>query len=610
MLEVSVSARSLRSWAALMAVAAIASALTAAPALAGPGYELDQADPYIATNGEAPLGVAIDQASQQLYVAELSSNIYSAAKGKVEQFEPNGTASKYSPFVAGTDDLFTGVGVNPVDHSVLAFQTEIRASAGTFGTPHINHFSPTGTLESSFSPPYSPFAQIAIGPTGLIYYPDETTATVQIFDSTGAVKGSIPCTGCPGGAFVEPRSVALDSAGDLYVVDVANGGRAIKFKPAAGSYAYDSTLQSGKGAVGLGVDRVSDDVFVGDLEDGEYHIVAYNSSGTQFDDFGDTLFTGPPVEIQLGGQIAVDETTRKVYVADPGDNKVRIFDRIASIPPPTASTSAPTGVGQVEVTFKAQVNPEGHGLTDCHFEYTTQADYQTNEFANATSVPCSERLGGSVKVTASARVTTLSPSTKYDYQVVVASNGGEEEGAARGFETLPLQAPEATTGSASAITLTGATLGGTVNPRGGLVSDCRFEYATGAAFQEKGFSGAPSVACVSKPSGTAAAAVSAKISSGLSPGTAYRFRVRVTSNAGSDEGSDQAFTTLSETCETNSALCPPPAEPPTFAEPEAQLPPLAPFAPRGSKPLKCRKGFKKKRVHGKLKCVKVKKKRR
>ncbi len=609
MLEVAVSARSLLRWSVLASVVVAALAFLAAPALAGPGYEPDQVDPTIATTGEAPLGVAIDQGTQQLYVAELSSNIFSAAKGKVEQFEAGGTLSKDSPFVGGSGDLFTGVAVNPLDHSVFAYQTEIRASVGDFGAPLIDHFSPTGTLESSFVPLQSEFAQITVSPAGLIYYPNETTSTVQILDSTGAVKGSVPCTGCPGGAFVEPRVAVLDSAGNLYVVDVANDGRALKFKPSGGSYAYDSELQSGEGAVALGVDRVSDDVFVGDLEDGEYHVVAYDSSGTQFDDFGDTLFSGPPVEIQLGGEIAVNEATRKVYVADPGDDKVLVFDRVASIPPPTASTSAPTGVGQVEATLKAQVNPEGHGLTDCHFDFTTQADFQANEFSNAIAVPCSARLGGSVKITASAKVTGLSPSSKYDYRIVVASNGGEEEGGARGFETLPPLPPEATTGSASAITLTGATLGGTVNPRGGLISDCHFEYATQAAFQEKGFVGAPSVACLSKPSGTTATAVSAK-PSGLSPGTPYRFRVLVTSNSGGDEGSDQAFSTLAETCETNPALCPPPPEPPSFAEPEAQFPALrTPTAPVG-KPLKCRRGFKKKRVHGKVRCVKVKKKHR
>lgn len=606
MLEVAASARSLFRLAA-PALATAALLLFAAPALAGPGYELDQADPSIATTGEVPLGIAIDQVSQQLYVAELSDNVFSVAKGRVEQFEADGTLSKDSPFTSGADDLFTGVAVNPLDRSVFAYQTEIRASVGEFGASLMDHFSPTGTLESSFAPSPSTFAQINVGPTGLIYYPNESTSTIQILDSTGALKGSIACTGCPGGAFAEPRSAALDSAGNLYVVDGANGGRALKFKPSGGSYAYDSLLQSGEGAVGLGLDPVSDDVFVGDLDGAGYHVVAYDSSGTQFDDFGDTLFSPPPIEVQLGGQIAVHGATRKVYVADPGDDKVLIFDRVGSIPPPTASTSVPTGVGQVEATLKAQVNPEGHGLTDCHFDFTTQADFQVNEFANATAVPCSARLGGSVKVTASAKVTGLSPSSKYDYRIVVASNGGEEEGVTRGFETLPPLPPEATTGSASAVALTSATLGGTVNPRGGLISDCHFEYATQAAFQEKGFAGAASVACLSKPSGTTATAVSAK-PSGLSPGTPYRFRLLVTSNSGGDEGSDQAFSTLAETCETNPALCSPPPEPPSFSEPEAQLPALrTPTAP-AHKPLKCRRGFKKKRVHGKVRCVKVKKK--
>ncbi len=150
---------------------------------------------------------------------------------------------------------------------------------------------------------------------------------------------------------------------------------------------------------------------------------------------------------------------------------------------------------------------------------------------------------------------------------------------------------------------------GTVNAHGGPISNCRLQYTTEASFQKNGFAGAASNACVPNPEGTTNVSVSAKLS-GLVAGTSYRFRVVATNNSGTAEATDSTFATLAETCATNPALCPPP--PPEETPPAVVLPapvlqlPASPTPP--AKPLKCRKGFKKKRVHGKPKCVRIKKK--
>src|SRR5437016_6238620 len=102
--------------------------------------------------------------------------------------------------------------------------------------------------------------------------------------------------------------------------------------------------------------------------------------------------------------------------------------------------------------------------------------------------------------------------------------------------TLPNPA-SVKTAAASSLTQTSATLNATVNPNGGAVSDCRFEYGSTSAYGS-------SVPCASLPgSGTAAVAVSAEVE-GLSPNTTYHFRIVASNEGGRGSGSDQGLTTL------------------------------------------------------------------
>ncbi|MDQ6811666.1 MAG: S8 family serine peptidase [Actinomycetota bacterium] len=100
-------------------------------------------------------------------------------------------------------------------------------------------------------------------------------------------------------------------------------------------------------------------------------------------------------------------------------------------------------------------------------------------------------------------------------------------------------APSVTTGAASSIARSSATLNGAVNPNDQTVSDCRFDYGTSASYGS-------SVPCASLPaSGDSAVAVSASVEN-LSPNTAYHFRLVATSRAGTALGGDQALITQPE----------------------------------------------------------------
>jgi hypothetical protein len=589
-----------------MALLVATMAATGSSAWAGPGYELDSGQPSINVSGEVRHGIAIDQASQDLYVTVISEGLLAHKPGYVAQFNASGTPTANSPFRTGGEDLFAGVAVNPVTEAVYAYQTEVVTQFGSAGTPKMTSFSPSGVVGTSFSLGRSRAPQIAADASGRIYFPNDIAGSVQVYTPSGELKETILCTGCPGGAFVEPNSVAIDSAGNLYVTDPSSGGRAIKFKLSGGAYVYDSVLQSGEGAAAVGVDPSNNGVFVGDLGGGSYHIAAYDSSGVKFDDFGAGVVSASQYGAYASGQVAVNATTHKLYLTDPNASKVWIFKRIASVPPPTATTSPTSPSSQVEATLKATVNPLGHGITDCHFQYTDAADFAANGFSNATSLGCTSTPSGSAPVQITKQLPGLTPGATYDYRIVVAGYGGTAEGSAQAFTMLPPLAPGVTTGAATEITKTAATLGGTVNAHGGPISDCHFEYTTNADFEASGFAKATSVNCLTKPNGTSDVSVSAKVAS-LAVGTSYRFRLLATNNSGPTQGLDQPFATPAETCENTPALCPPPAAPPTVTQtPTPIAPPAAPL-PTTPKPLKCHKGFKKKTVHGKPKCVKLRK---
>lgn len=82
-----------------------------------------------------------------------------------------------------------------------------------------------------------------------------------------------------------------------------------------------------------------------------------------------------------------------------------------------------------------------------------------------------------------------------------------------------------------------ATLYASVNPRGGSVSKCTFEYGTSTSYGS-------SVSCASLPgSGSSPVGVDASIASGLAANTEYHFRVVATNSGGTGKGGDVTFKT-------------------------------------------------------------------
>lgn len=572
----------------LLAIASVA-AIFVAPARASSGYELDPSNPVLDLDG-VPRGLAVDQESRDLYVAILSMDLNNLVPGQIERFKSDLSAD--GTFAEG-GGYYTGVGVNPLTHGFYGARAEFRTPFGNFGVPGLDRFSSAGALAGSTALMYAnALPTIATDSAGDVFYPNREADSVQVFSPAGVLEEEITCEGCSGGLFGAPISVALNSADDLYVVD-AEPDRVVKLTPSGGSYSFASVVQSDRGAGAVGVDPGTGDVLVGDMPNGRgAHIIAYDSSGTQFDDFGSGLFldASPEAGVYAAGQMAVDATSHKLYVS--AFEKIYVFDQ-ATIDPPTATVEAGTDIGQLTATLNATVNASGHAVLECEFEYTEEADVS---FTNATAVPCSELPVGSGDTELSVEV-GLSPATAYRYRVTATNNAGSTTSGSQTFETLPAVPATVTMESPLAVTQNAATIVGKVNPRGGSVSNCHFEFGTSTAYGTV-------LPCLSLLGPVSSDVVESRNVSELVNSTTYHYRLVVTTNAGTTKGNDIAFTTASPPSEPK----PPPtttpeatATPGTTTPQPPSNPPATPSRPRG-----CKKGFHKRRVHGKARCVKKK----
>ncbi|MEA2215099.1 MAG: hypothetical protein QOK19_660 [Solirubrobacteraceae bacterium] len=198
--------------------------------------------------------------------------------------------------------------------------------------------------------------------------------------------------------------------------------------------------------------------------------------------------------------------------------------------PPALETGAATAVKTTSATLHGTVNPDGGEIADCHFEYGTTANY-------GASLPCAPKPGvGSSPIATQATPATLAGATTYQFRVVATNAGGMSLGPDMALTTTP-GSPTARTGAADTITSRSATMRGSVNPNGGEVTVCRFEFGTSTAY------GAQLPCAPSPGSGTSPVALSAAAAE-LDAQTDYHFRVVAENDAGADEGEDATFTTL------------------------------------------------------------------
>lgn len=485
-------------------------------------------------------GIAVDQSTGAVYVSDQATgnrrvNIFSA-KGVIE--------------------------------GAFGWGVRTGANAFEFCTAVSGCRAPNTTAGSQGGKLGTAIGGVAVDASGDVYVADRTNRRVSVFRPTvigGAVVGieflrafgwgvstgvsafevctvASDCksgsTAAPGdepGQFGanSPSDVAVDSAGNVYALDLANA-RVQKFdstpaptEAAFGSAALSAVFEGGS-LQSIALDP-EDHLYVSGqraASSNRVAVVELDSSGASVEVHGSDLTVNlanglAAAPVSLGGNIYLSSSPEghRVFILNeaPTIDPVTIFDGT------TATFSGEVVSNEIEVTY--------------HFEYSTDG-------VDWTSFPVPDAEPGSVPGTipVSQEATGLTGSQEYRVRLVQnrPAGGGRAISLETTFTTDPA-APAITGTEATQITDTAATLRSTLDAQN-QGTTYYFEYTDDADFQANGFDNAIKTAAGDAGSGGGPLPIARDVA-GLVPGTLYHFRL-VAENATSETvGPEATFTT-------------------------------------------------------------------
>lgn len=195
---------------------------------------------------------------------------------------------------------------------------------------------------------------------------------------------------------------------------------------------------------------------------------------------------------------------------------------------PTVTTGAASNIYATTAVLNGSVQST-LPLTSCQFKYGPEPSLMLG--AQTKKCQFVQNSDGVYVV-----LTGLTPETRYYYQLSASDASGTTSGKTLSFMTTatPPPAPKATTGQASNVTATSATLGGTVNAEDVAVTGCKFEYGTTTSYGQ-------TAQCSPPPQSTKSDQAETADISNLTDGTEYHFRIVFSTEGGTATGSDQTF---------------------------------------------------------------------
>uniref|UniRef100_UPI002617EA75 NHL repeat-containing protein n=1 Tax=Pseudomonas sp. TaxID=306 RepID=UPI002617EA75 len=543
---------------------------------------------------KAPVGVAVDQSSGDLYVADENNH-------RIDKFDPAGhflfafgygvsdgadefqtcTSTCLNGLVEGSREGAHGIApgeVRPVGVAVDQGTGDVYVSEA-FGY-RVQRFSPTGQFELMFGAgveqgPHHPgdictAADLAEGDTcgagssgtgpgmlglsrpvvsvatgGAVWVGDRDR--LEQFSATGAFVSEVAL---PGAGEVE--ALAVGSSDDFYLIS-SNVEGVQKLTPSGEPI---EVLDAAGHPNALGLDPATGDLFLSDqlgpevgTNQGTATLLQYDPAGTEIESFGSGQVAAGP----RGNALALGDAAESLYLAT-GDGPAQLFHPLPEPGVPLVLREAAGPVAKTTATLTGELIPEGHPTT-YHFEYLSQAQFEADGDAfGAGTVQTTESasLGEDFRPhQASQPVSGLAAGTTYHLRLV-ATNEDAPAGVPGQGTTFTPQPPFTIDATyAGEISSTGATLGAEVDPLGEAAS-YHFEYLTQLEYEQDGdsFAGPDLPVTVPVPDASlppAAADLSAALHiSGLAPATTYRYRVAVRDPAEPAYrfGATPSFTTL------------------------------------------------------------------
>jgi hypothetical protein len=198
--------------------------------------------------------------------------------------------------------------------------------------------------------------------------------------------------------------------------------------------------------------------------------------------------------------------------------------------PPLLTIGEAQNITRTTATLPGMVNPAGVE-TFYHYQYGTSTSYG----GNAPSIQGVSAGSGFSAVPASVGISGLVPGTLYHYRMVATNTEGTttEKSPDQTFTTALSTPPAVTTGEASNITLTTATVAGTINPEG-LETSYELDLGTDTSYGtslygEAGSANTPTQITIGLQN--------------LAPASTYHYRLDAINSDGRTYGADRTFTT-------------------------------------------------------------------
>jgi sugar lactone lactonase YvrE len=501
----------------------------------GPRSRILESAPFSARESFSfPTGAAVDEETGNVYVADSAKeevDVYGAEGGApaggvtehIKGFEgfgaseaagvavdnacyfhnPRLTGSACESFDPSNGDVY--VAEEGGEHQVV--KLKLNTGTGKYEKETLVH------VEEEFAP-----NGVAVDTDGNVYVANYYDEVIE-FDPAGQEVGKFHPT-----EINTPAYIAVGAPGVVYLGAYVPVGEepvgVAKLEVNAKAEVQHEEMLAAKGGA-VSVEAATENVLV----DEGTHVTVYSSTGSKVEEFGAGEFNGSE-------GVAVNDETHDAYVTNPAAGNLEVFAPASE--GATWVTGTATAIGVTTATLNGTVNPEGHAVSVCEFEYGTADSY-------GHSAPCKQsatEIGEGTRPTAvSAELTGLEPGTSYHYRIAGTNTKGPGHGSDQTFSTAnAVQGVK--TGPPSAVKITEATVEGSIEPDGAEI-EYYFEYGTTTASGTKTATATVTGAEGEKKTVTATL-------TGLSGGTTYHYKLVAKNKLYSQlvSGEEEAFTTL------------------------------------------------------------------